>query len=49
MYDIIKPHWQSQLGSAAVRETSTLAEPPIKEFTDAETILPKLKKNTTTI
>ena len=35
MHDILKPHWQLVLGSAAVRESSTLAEPPL--FTDAKT------------
>ena len=29
-------HWQSTLGSAAVRETSPLAEPPVKDFTGAK-------------
>ena len=33
----LNTHWQSQLGSAAVRETDTLAEPPITDFTDAKT------------
>ena len=35
-------HRQSSLGSAAARESCTLAEPPIKDFTDAEDILPKM-------
>ena len=42
IYDILNMHWQSSLGSAAVRESCTLAEPPIKDFTDAEDILPKM-------
>ncbi|RKU17478.1 hypothetical protein C6501_03920 [Candidatus Poribacteria bacterium] len=29
-------HWQPTLGSAAVRGTITLAEPPVKGFTDAK-------------
>ncbi|MDE0089271.1 MAG: hypothetical protein OXU23_26395 [Candidatus Poribacteria bacterium] len=33
----LNTHWQSTLGSAAVRETDTLAEPPVKDFTDAKT------------
>lgn len=33
----LNTHWQSTLGSAAVRETSPLAEPPLKDFTDAKT------------
>ena len=46
IYDIlINMHWQSSLGSAAVRESCTLAEPPIKDFTDAEDILSKMKIN----
>ena len=32
----LNTHWQSTLGSAAVRETSPLAEPPMKDFTDAK-------------
>ena len=32
----LNTHWQSTLGSAAVRETILLAEPPIKDFTDAK-------------
>ena len=35
MHDILKPHWQPSFGSAAVRETTILAEPPL--FTDAKT------------
>ena len=33
----LNTHWQSTLGSAAVRETDPLAEPPMKDFTDAKT------------
>ncbi len=33
----LNTHWQSQLDSAAVRETIPLAEPPIKDFTDVKT------------
>ena len=32
----LNTHWQSTLGSAAVRETDPLAEPPMKDFTDAK-------------
>ena len=32
----LNTHWQSQLDSAAVRETIPLAEPPIKDFTDVK-------------
>ncbi len=32
----LNTHWQLYLGSAAVRETLTLAEPPVKDFTDAK-------------
>ncbi len=35
MYDILKHALAIYLGSAAVRETILLAEPPIKDFTDA--------------
>ena len=33
----LNTHWQISVGSAAVRETTTLAEPPIRDFTDAKT------------
>ena len=32
----LNTHWQSTLGSAAVRETDPLAEPPVRDFTDAK-------------
>ena len=31
----LNTHWQLSLGSAVVRETSPLAEPPVMDFTDA--------------
>ena len=40
----LNTHWQSTLDSAAVRETSPLAEPPIMGFTDAKIDCSK-KKN----
>lgn len=48
MYAIINLHWQLTLGSAAVREATTLAEPPIMDITDAKIHYSKdVKKNTT--
>ena len=46
MYAIINLHWQLTLGSAAVRETDPLAEPPL--FADAGIHYSKnIKKDTT--
>lgn len=39
MYDILKPALATYLGSAAVRESLTLAEPPL--FADAKTYYSK--------
>ena len=40
MYDILKPALATYLGSAAVRESLTLAEPPL--FADAKAIIAKI-------